>query len=213
MTDRPFPTWVYHITRIEHLPSMIAEGVWSDTEASARGLTKVSIGYSHIKVRRARRLVDTGARGTLADYVPFYFAPRSPMLFAISQGKVGQNVTDCTRIAYLVTSVQHLRSRSHIVVTSDRHAVTPFARFTTDDDVLTESVDWALMQARYWRDTAEDPDRSDRRQAELLVHQRLSWDNILGVATANERTMGEVSALIGTHGATTRVATRPEWYF
>ncbi|MBF6375122.1 hypothetical protein IU445_18910 [Nocardia farcinica] len=38
MTSRPDPTWVYHITRIEHIASMIEHGVLSD-----RGLMQDSV--------------------------------------------------------------------------------------------------------------------------------------------------------------------------
>ncbi len=88
MTSRPDPTWVYHITRIEHIASMIEHGVLSDRLATERGASSISIAHSHLEERRARRTVPVHPYGTLADYTPFYFAPRSAMLFAIRKGKV-----------------------------------------------------------------------------------------------------------------------------
>ena len=43
------------------------------------------IGMRHIKERRARKIVPIVPGETLADFVPFYFAPRSPMLYAMSK--------------------------------------------------------------------------------------------------------------------------------
>ncbi|SUE29883.1 Uncharacterised protein [Nocardia farcinica] len=213
MTSRPDPTWVYHITRLEHIASMIEHGVLSDRLATERGASSISIAHSHLKERRARRTVPVHPYGTLADYTPFYFAPRSPMLFAIHKGKVHGHGTDCDRIVYLASTVQHLRRRGLQVLGTDRHAVVPYAQFTANDSVLTGFVDWELMKERYWCDIPEYPDRSERRQAELLVHERVPWDSILGVATRTEPVENELRHILDTAGASTRTAVRSHWYF
>jgi hypothetical protein len=82
-------TRVYHITHVQNLQSIIAHnGLWCDNSRQERELDTIGIAHDHIKQRRARRRVHLGAQGTLADYVPFYFAPRSPMLYAIHTGWV-----------------------------------------------------------------------------------------------------------------------------
>jgi hypothetical protein len=48
----------------------------------------VDIGDTSIKSRRARIEVRCRPGGKVCDYVPFYFAPRSPMLFSIQCGNV-----------------------------------------------------------------------------------------------------------------------------
>ena len=48
----------------------------------------VDIAYQGIQDRRATTRVPCGAEGVLHDYVPFYFAPRSPMLYTIHKGNV-----------------------------------------------------------------------------------------------------------------------------
>lgn len=89
MMAQPVPTHVFHMTRIERLPSIIQHGLLPDNEVRSRGLAGVEIGYRQIKDRRVGRAVPCGPGGTLADYVPFYFAPRSPMLYAIQGGLLG----------------------------------------------------------------------------------------------------------------------------
>lgn len=82
-------TPIYHITHGRNLAAIIAAGgLWCDAQIAARGLTPLGIAHQHIKERRKQRIVPCAAGGTLADYVPFYFAPRSPMLYAIHSGYV-----------------------------------------------------------------------------------------------------------------------------
>ena len=83
---RPVHTPFYHFTPIHHLVSIIERGLRCD--GTAAGLLAVEVGNRGIKERRRRRAVPVGGRGVVADYVPFYFAPRSPMLYAIAMGNV-----------------------------------------------------------------------------------------------------------------------------
>jgi hypothetical protein len=77
--------YIYHITHIENLPSILEHrGLWCDGEAAKQDLCEVSIAYDHLKQRRLHHPVPVGPGGVLADYVPFYFAPRSPMLHGFS---------------------------------------------------------------------------------------------------------------------------------
>lgn len=65
-------------------------GLRSDSLVIAEGSLTVDVGKDNIKEGRRRRTVPIGPGGVVADYVPFYFAPRSPMLFTIDKGSVPQ---------------------------------------------------------------------------------------------------------------------------
>jgi len=79
---------VFHITHVENLKSIAAVGLLCDEDMDEEQIEFRSIAYQNIKVQRAATEVPIEPYGTLADYVPFYFAPRSPMLFTISRGNV-----------------------------------------------------------------------------------------------------------------------------
>ncbi|WP_068057256.1 type II toxin-antitoxin system toxin DNA ADP-ribosyl transferase DarT [Nocardia xishanensis] len=213
MMQRPSPIWVFHITRLEHVPSMMAHGIWSDTLASANGLTSIPIGHSHLKQQRAARTVPIPPGGFLSDYVPFYFAPRSPMLYAINKGRVAGYTDGCDRIVYLATTEAELRGRDLPVLGTDRHALAAYARFTADGTELRQLVDWPLMRSTYWHDVDEYPDRCERRQAELLVHRRVPWDSILFIATRSDEVAAEVRQIMGSGSPVPKVDVRPGWYF
>jgi hypothetical protein len=213
---RPLPTRVLHMTRIERLPSVVEHGLLPDNVCRQQQIAGVEIGYDHIKRRRAQRVVPCGAGGTLADYVPFYFAPRSPMLYAITRGLVSAEAARTDQIVYLVSSTQSLRKAGLTVVASNRHAELDYAEMSDLDGDLDHDgfVDWPLMTARYWNNTPDDPDRKERRQAECLVHPYVPWQAIEGVATKTEQARSQVELVLGTVAVQpARVAVRAEWYF
>ena len=78
---------IYHITHIDNLPSIIADGgLVSDAVLVARGGPHATIGMSSIKQRRLTLPVDCQPGTSVGEYVPFYFCPRSVMLYIIYRG-------------------------------------------------------------------------------------------------------------------------------
>ena len=130
-------TPIYHITHVQNLSSILERGgLLSDAKTEQSGIESVGIAHQHIKQRRARRSVPVCRRGTLADYVPFYFAPRSPMLYAIHRGAV-EGYDDGQR------SILHLTSTAELVVQSglpfaftEGHAEIAFSEFFDDLESL-----------------------------------------------------------------------------
>lgn len=168
-------TAIYHITHIRNLPGILREGgLWCDSESEQRGLAEVSIAHRHIKERRAQKPVPCAACGTLADYVPFYLAPRSPMLYAIHKGNVQTYTEGQKPILHLVSSAEVVQEAGLAFTFTDGHAEMDISTFFTDLNDL-EKIDWDIMQSRYWYDTLKDGDRKRRRQAEFLVHSFFPW--------------------------------------
>lgn len=78
---------IYHITHVDNLPSIISDGVlWSDAELIRRGGPAASIGMGEIKARRLELPVKCHPGDLVGDYVPFYYCPRSIMLYVIHCG-------------------------------------------------------------------------------------------------------------------------------
>lgn len=208
MTDHA----IYHFTRVEHLPTIVAHGLLSDTLVATN--LQIEVGNRGIKAQRARRIVPVAPGGVVADYVPFYYAARSPMMFAIDRGNVPSYTEGCDRLIYLVTSLERLWDAGIAPVGTDRNAALDIATFTQQPADILDAVDWPLMEATYWRNTPEDPDRRERRQAECLVHRRVAWELIDAVYVKSESVADEVRSVLATIGDTaTRVSVRPSMYF
>lgn len=79
---------LYHIAHVDKLPSIVAEEcLWCDREVMRRAPAGTTIGMNSIKQRRLNELRLTSHPALfVGDCVPFYFCPRSVMLYLIYQG-------------------------------------------------------------------------------------------------------------------------------
>lgn len=76
---------IYHIVHVDRLSSIIADGLlWSDAALEALKRPGTVIGMSAIKARRLKELQLSSHPGLfVGPCVPFYFCPRSIMLYLI----------------------------------------------------------------------------------------------------------------------------------
>jgi hypothetical protein len=211
VATRPTPTWVTHFTHIDHLDSIIVNGLLGDMAAGS-GLLQREAGNPGIKAARRRLPVPIHPFGVVADYAPFYFAPRSPMMSAIVHGRVPQFGTDLTGLMYLVTTTQALVEAGLEVLATDRNARLEYAEFRQEAD-CDGLVDWGLMKETWWNDTLEYPDRSERRMAECLVHRCVPFELFRQIGVHGDAQAAAVRTVLMRHGKATPVHVRSTWYF
>src|SRR2546427_8646109 len=78
---------IYHIVHVDRLASISVDRLWCDAEVVRRAPPGTTIGMSAIKQRRLSELTLTSHPGLfVGECVPFYFCPRSIMLYLIYQG-------------------------------------------------------------------------------------------------------------------------------
>ncbi len=209
------PTPIFHITNVANLPSILAhDGLWCDRERQTRCPDAVNIAYQDLKGRRSNTSVYVGAGGNLCDYVPFYFAPSSPMLFAISRGLVEGYAGGQAGVIYLVSSCETVVQAGAPFVFTDGHAVKRLTNQFEDLSKLSE-IDWPLMKAKYWHDTDQDGDRKRRRQAEFLVRDFCPWQVIQGIGVYDEEHAAAVREALVSANAPHRpdVKIKRDWYY
>lgn len=152
-------------------------------------------------------------RWVVADYVPFYFAARSPMLGSIYSGHVPGYTGGQDEVVYLLTEIDHITGAGRSFVFTDRNAALGVAEFDNDLGHLDGLVDWPLMQGKMWSNSTSEPDRMERRMAEFLVHRHVPWSAIVGIAAIDENRASQAAAVLATVGDTTPVRVRKGWYF
>lgn len=194
---------------MNNLPGIIAQG-GLHCDRAAQAMKAVNIGHKHIKERRLNRKVPVGPRGTVGDYVPFYFAPRSPMLYAIFCGKVEGYAGGQQPVVYLCSSTEAVDAANLEWVFTEGHADMAFTDFFDDFEHLGR-IDWPLMESKYWFATDSDPDRSRRRQAEFLVHNFFPWTLVTNIAVYDASK--EKAAIAILKGQSPTVQIRKGWYY
>ena len=206
-------TAIYHITHVDNLPAILQHGgLFCDADVASRCPTHRNIGYSHIKERRLTTPVPVGPRGALGDYVPFYFAPRSPMLFVIDRGGVPAYTEGQEPVLHLVASAEAVVAARLGFAFTDGHAVMAISGYFDDLGQLPR-VDWNVMGARYWNDTQADQDRKRRREAEFLVHRFFPWALVEEIGTLTPAMRERVESLLPVAGYRPRVTECPGWYY
>ncbi len=154
-----------------------------------------------------RHPVTVAAGGTLGNYVPFNFCPRSVMLYVVAQGH--ENYQEGQQpIVHLVSSIETIRAIGRPWLFTDRHADLGYANQYDTVDRLGE-VDWSVMLERYW----SDPEVKEKRQAEFLVHDWCPWEAIETIGVINQAIMARVEAAIAGAGHKPRVEVHPDWYY
>ena len=211
---------VYHITHMKNLAGIVAaDGLCCDRIREERQVHSVKIAHQHIKDRRKRRAVKSlagkavAAGGNLCDYVPFYFAPRSPMLYAIDKGNVEGYQEGQNPIVHLVTSTENLQSMNRPIAFTNGHAEIDYTEFSEDLSQLDKLVDWTIMASTYWNETLEHPDRKRKRQAEFLVHEFVPWTTIELIGVIDKRVAEEITTALENSSHRPLVVVERAWYF
>ncbi len=222
---RPIPTRLFHITAIANLDAILQAGcLLSKTEVARKGLVYQNIAYQGAQGKRAMKAVPIAPGGTIHDYVPFYFAPRSPMLMAINSGRVQGCDWRQDDIVHLETTVEHVSSLNSPFVFYDRNATLDYSQPFNDVAHLDTAVAWDLLTeetrmdgfCKYWHNVHDKPryaDRMERRQAEFLVHQSVLLTTFTRVGVNSAAKQALVSAKIASFGGQLRVDVMPAWYF
>ena len=206
-------TNIYHITHIDNLQGMINEGgLQCDRVSSERGLCARSIAYQHIKERRAMRPVMVSMRGTLWDYVPFYFCPRSPMLYVNYRGNVPGYPDGQTPIVHIVSTAEDIRNFGIPFFFTGGHAEMVFSIQYDNLEQLGE-LDWEVINSKYWFDSIRDDDRKRRKQSEFLVFEFFPWDLISEIGVINHDIYNKVTAIIKDCSHQPAITIHPEWYY
>lgn len=211
--SRPVPTPLCHFTHVDHISLIIKHGLLSDSKAQSTGLLLTEVGHRGIKGRRRSREVPVPPGGAVGDYAPFYFAPRSPMMYVIHRGGVPTYDGGCDDLVYLVTTVERLAELGLPLVFTDRNAALKVAAFAEGLARLDELVDWRLMEEPRWSNTPEEPDRKERRMAECLAHDCVPWEAFTTVVVKTPECAQRAASAISSLGQSTPVVVRPDWYF
>ena len=211
----PVTPYIYHITHVDNLSPIIEEGgLWSDAAMLKQDKISLAIGMSDIKQRRLNLPVKCYPQDYVGEYVPFYFCPRSIMLYLIYRGNHPEmNYRSGQR------SIIHLEVELHKAI---EWAETEECRWafslSNAGAVLTEfrnrleelhEIDWEAVEATDFRDHQV----KEGKQAEFLIYEFFPWHLVQRIGVKSYTIQSKVLQVLA--GASHRpvVQVIPHWYY
>ena len=215
MPPPPAAPKLYHITHVDNLPSIVADGaLWSDAALIALGGPAASIGMNSIKQRRLGLPLKCHPGDFVGGFVPFYFCPRSIMLFLI-------HCANHPELKYRggQTPVLHLELDLHEVLQwaeaqrrrwafSLSNAGATYSEFRCRVDQL-DQIDWPAVASTDFRSASV----KEGKQAEFLVAEFVPWQLVRRVGAVNPAVQAQAMRNMGGVVHRPSVEVCRSWYF
>lgn len=205
---------LYHIVHVDRLASVIAAGgLLCDAVVMANQTAGTTIGMSTIKLRRLYELTLASHPDLhVGDCVPFYFCPRSIMLYIICQAnnpeldyRGGQG------------PIVHLQADLHasIAWASEQQRRWAFtlsnagSYYFEDLNNLNQlgQLDWAAIHTNQWKDCKEG------KQAEFLMERSFPWHLIEAIGVYSVPIYQQVTNIVQAATHKPPVAIKTAWYY
>ena len=166
--------YVYNITMIQNVPSIMQHGILCYDLASK--IPHNSIALNDVQARRNQVQVPHGLK--LHRYANLYFSYRNPMLY--------RRKDQSEDLCILAVSSAVLDIDGCIV--TDRNAATDLVKFYLPEEGIHQ-IDFAKVFAEYW--THDDPIEQSNHKAikcaEVLVPRKVPYSLVVGANVVSER--------------------------
>jgi hypothetical protein len=204
---------IYHIVHISKLPTILAERfLVSDAEIHRRRPVGITIGMPKIKARRFSSPLTSHKGLNVGDCVPFYFCPRSPMLYMFSRAnhpeieyRGGQEP-----IVHLVADLKRTvawasANKLRWAFTDSNAGSNYFDDYSNLSDL--DKVDWNAVNAWQWRG------RQDKKQAEFLIENQFPWELVEKIGVYSYKQHSEVCIILSGEINQPQVSIENSWYY
>lgn len=99
--------WILRLTHVDNLDGFLRRGsLHSPNHSPDDGIGYRKIHHATIQSARREVAVPCGPGGVFHDYVPFYFGPLSPMLYALHTGYVAGYDEGQQPLIYIATTAE-----------------------------------------------------------------------------------------------------------
>jgi hypothetical protein len=203
---------IYHICHVDRLASIVTDGLMSDAEVQRRAPPGTTIGMNSIKQRRLKELtLDSHPGLFVGQCAPFYFCPRSVMLFLIHKRnpelayKGGQGpIVHLEADLYDAVAWAKANNRRWAFTLSNAGSY-----YFEDRANLAQlaQIDWDAVAATQWSSCRE------RKQAEFLVERSFPWQLIERIGVGSGAMHAQVAHALPTGGHRPSVSILPGWYY
>ncbi len=200
--------YAFRVVHVDNIPQILKFGfVHSTSPHSDRDYIPIG-DTSIIDVRKKRRMDKNICIG---DYIPFYFGPRSPMLYVIQHGFNGVTQYDACDLVYCVVRIQDIIDSGFNCIYTDGHALNKDTKFYRAEDLprIKQIIKYKDVYASQWTNE-DDLDLKRRKEAELLLKDELPRQFIKGFVVYNKK----ASAKLLSFGVSSKeICINPGYYF
>ncbi len=206
MPHDPEQVLIYHITDVANLPGILTENGLHSNAVMAKRNPEI-IGDERIKRRRLMEIpIPCCEWRRVGEFVPFYFCPRSPMLFAINKGSTGHPAGCQKTILHLVSTLAVGITTSKAWAISSGNAGARHTTFSAKLDAL-DALDWAAIRATQWQSMQH------QKAAEFLVADFFPWTAIKEIGCQNSTTADKVRSVLVNAAHQPVVVIKTNWYY
>lgn len=199
---------LFRMTHLKNIPHILQHGITHKTSINANA-NYVPIGDSQL-ISKRNTITEPIFNRHLGDYIPFYFATRTPMLYAIQTG-YSVSKTAPEKIVYCVCKTNNIIKQQLPFIFTDGHAVDGLSEFYGQKDLanLDNLLDWEAIKTNKWGNSY-GLDIKRKKEAEFLVLGDLPVSCIIGYAVYNEQAKQQLIHL-GVSSKT--IGIRKEFYY
>lgn len=215
MYQVPTQPKIYHILHVDRLASVLAAGgLWCDAEMQRRGGQGTMIGMGSIKQRRLTLPVKCHPNDCVGDYIPFYFCPRSIMLYLIYKAnhadltyRGGQDaIVHLQADLYATVAWADAQRKRWAFSLSNAGAV--YTEFRAQLAQL-DQVNWPAVGATDFRSS----DVKEGKQAEFLLHSFFPWGLIEHIGVRSPTVEQQINQLLQSTVHRPPVTRQIGWYY
>lgn len=204
---------IVHILHVDKLASVVqAGGLYCDSEVRRRNLGGTEIGLRHIKDRRVKHALKSYPDLHVGDCVPFYFWPRSVMLYKFYMHNDPElaYVGGQEPIVHLVadfnsTADWAAKQGVRWVFTDSNAGSAVFEEYTDRRDL--QRLDWKAISRNDWRLYKE------QKQAEFLLERFFPFELVQRIGVFSEAYQKQVCAILNSSKYQPQVQVHRDWYY
>ena len=202
--------FAFRLVHIDNIPHILKNGIVKADSPNANP-NYVPIGDQLVIEKRKNRRLSSSSWQNIGDFIPFYFGPRSPMLYVIQHGYNGVRRIEAEDIVYCVIRLDDIIKGGIECCFTDGHVLNSLTQVFPAESLnrIESYVKYSDVYAHRW-DDEEDLDLKRRKEAELLLKNDLPVQDIRGFVVYNKVAM---QRLISMGVEEKMVAVRPTFYF
>ncbi|SMG47819.1 type II toxin-antitoxin system toxin DNA ADP-ribosyl transferase DarT [Dethiosulfovibrio salsuginis] len=206
---------IYHILHLDVLSKILSSNcLLCDAEVQKKGPSSVNIGIEQIKKRRLESKLPSHPELCVGECVPFYFCPRSVMLYLIYKGNHPQLSYRDGQESIVHIEADLYNSLRWAQDNQRRWAFTlsnAGSRYFEDRSNINDLKDlnWEAIMSDQW----SNPKIKEGKQAEFLMEHSFPLSLIERLGVKSNKMLDLTYNLLYSFQKNLSVRTMPEWYY